>query len=270
MGSGILRRLVDAGFDVTAFDVRPEARARADELGARSTDRLERLGEHALVALVVVNDEQALDVAARLLPELGEGSTLVVHSTVLPETMAELERQAGRHGIGVVDAPVTGGAVAAAEGRLALLVGGEDEPVERALPELEALGTVHRMGPLGTGQKMKIVNNMMQFGHYALAHEGLKLAEALGIDPERARAVAVDGSASCHTLRHLDRIDALNAAQRDTRASWLGKDAWFALLLGKELEVRLPVSAVVYQVMHGYVEERVERVRAAGNPVPVA
>jgi 3-hydroxyisobutyrate dehydrogenase-like beta-hydroxyacid dehydrogenase len=259
MGAAMIKRQIAVGHQITAYDVSAEALARIEGLGARPVAGLEELADQDLVAIIVLNDEQVLDVAGRLVPVLPSGSTLVIHSTVLPRTILAVEALAIERGIGVVDAPVTGASWAAERGEVNVLVGGADETIDACSFELEALGPVFRMGALGSGEAMKIVNNMMQLGHYALAHEGLRLAETLGIDPERARVAALAGSGSSWTLANLDKLDALNAAAGTGRESWFGKDTWLALLLGHDVKVRLPVAAVVYQLMHGYVAERRER-----------
>src|SRR5699024_293003 len=100
-----------------------------------------------------------------------------------------------------VDAPVSGGEVGAQEGSLTIFVGGEDDAVHRAMPLLEILGgRISHMGPAGAGQATKVINQIIVGLTIEAVAEGLALADASGIDPERVRAALDGGFASSRIL----------------------------------------------------------------------
>jgi 3-hydroxyisobutyrate dehydrogenase len=111
------------------------------------------------------------------------GSVLVIHSTILPQTCERLAAQAEARGIAVLDAPVSGGGAGAAAGTLTVMCGGSEETFAKALPVLESFaGKTVLLGPVGSGQRAKIVNNALMAANMGLAHAALSLGEELGID----------------------------------------------------------------------------------------
>ena len=138
-----------------------------------------------LVCLCVRDDADVMDVALErgLIAAMRRGAALVVHSTVHPDTCRELEAEAGPRGIDVLDAPVSGGAGPALERSLTVMVGGRREAFERCRPVFESYGDpVVHLGPLGSGQLCKLINNALFTANLKLASDGLSLAESLGLD----------------------------------------------------------------------------------------
>ena len=128
---------------------------------------------------------------------------MVVMSTVSPETPLELGRRLKAYGVGVVDAPVSGGPEAAAHGALAVMVGGEDADVAAVRPVLAALGShVVHVGPAGHGELAKLVNNLIGSAIAVATAEGLALAARSGLDVERAREAIEGGSGGSWILAH--------------------------------------------------------------------
>jgi len=269
MGFPIAMRLVEQGFDVVVHDLREEALARAAERGARTAASLAELArECRVVSVVLVDDDQVrVTVAGEggLLDLLPRGSAVVVQATVLPSTVIDLGAPAAERGIDLIDAPVSGGSVRAEEGALAVMVGGEDAAVERCLPMLEPQGNVHRMGPLGSGQVMKLVNNIMFGGAKAFAFEGFKLAAAYGIEESVVREVASHGTGDSFFLHHVEHIDDLlvNHTLAGTDALWdiFSKDSWSALTAAHDRSLRLPLVGLLTQLYAGLHQERLELVR---------
>jgi 3-hydroxyisobutyrate dehydrogenase len=182
IGRGLASAVAAAGLPLAVLDVRTEATEPFADRGRICTTPAEigRLSEVLLVS--VVTDEQVLSVVEGALPAMPPGSAVVVVSTVKLETVEQVADLAARAGVGVVDCGVSGGPVAAAEGVLVSMVGGDDGAVERARPAIEAFSSVVvRMGPLGSGQRAKLARNLIQYGSWYAAHEGMRLAEAAGI-----------------------------------------------------------------------------------------
>ena len=146
-------------------------------------------------------------VLAGMAPE----SVLVVHSTIGTDECAELAREAGRGGVQVIDAPVSGGGAAAAAGSLTVYVGGAQSGVDRARPVLETYGNpVLHMGPLGSGLRTKLINNALNAAHFALAHDAMATGKALGLDVGRLGEALKSGSGRSFSLEILVGLGSLD------------------------------------------------------------
>jgi 3-hydroxyisobutyrate dehydrogenase len=204
IGRGFVTSLVRAGFPVAVYDVDAAALALASETGAtpaRSPAELARASDVVLLALPDTPEIlAALD--SGLEAGLQPGSTLVVTSTVSPATPVGLEERLASVGVGVLDAPVSGGPAKAAAGELAIMVGGPPEVFERCRPVLEALAShlVH-VGPTGHGEIAKLVNNLMGAVIAVGIAEGLTLAAKSGADVRAVCDGVAGGSGSSWILR---------------------------------------------------------------------
>jgi 3-hydroxyisobutyrate dehydrogenase len=144
---------------------------------------------------------------------------VVIHSTVAPTTPAALADLAAGHGVLVVDAPVSGGAMGAADGTLAIMVGGSPEAFARCEETLRAMGSeVVHAGPIGAGTTMKLARNLLHFVAFTAATEAQRLAEAGGLD-----LVALG-----RVVRHTDAITGGPGAimHRDTARPMAADDPW--------------------------------------------
>jgi 3-hydroxyisobutyrate dehydrogenase len=205
MGAPIARRLARCGFDVTGCDINAQMLAEFDEPGTeRSVDPMETARQADLLGICVRTDAQlkALVDGGKLFEALGEGGTVILHSTVSPDLARSLAAQAKQYGVGFVDVGVSGGGPAAIEGQLSLFVGGEDAYVERARPWLEAIGkSLAHLGPVGRGQEGKLLNNLISIANYGMSAALMDVAEGLGFDlPQLSDALAA-GSAQSFALK---------------------------------------------------------------------
>ncbi|GIX38712.1 MAG: oxidoreductase [Silanimonas sp.] len=150
-----------------------------------------------VVALCVSADADVLENVDGLAAVLPSGAIVIDHSTVAVETAREAARRLAARGIGFLDAPVSGGVEGARNGRLSVMVGGDEATLERARPVLEAYGArIALMGPTGAGQAAKAVNQILVAGINEAVCEGLAFAEKLGLDPERLLPTLMAGAAS--------------------------------------------------------------------------
>ena len=247
-----LRLASNDAIELTVYDVAPDPVAELEKAGARAASSVAALAAGADVVCVMVrDDDQVRDVLGEILGVSGDGQTVVIHSTVAPETPAALADTAARHGVLVVDAPVSGGAMGAADGTLAIMVGGSDEAFAAAKPALDAMGSlVTHAGPIGAGTKFKLARNLMHFVAFTAATEASRLAEAAGLDLVELGKV----------VRHTDAITGGPGAimHRATTAPiakddfWYGvfdhvralgeKDLTFAIALADELDVDVPMA----------------------------
>jgi 3-hydroxyisobutyrate dehydrogenase len=255
IGRGLASAVAAAGLPLAVLDVRTEATEPFADRGRICTTPAEigRLSEVLLVS--VVTDEQVLSVVEGALPAMPPGSAVVVVSTVKLETVEQVADLAARAGVGVVDCGVSGGPVAAAEGVLVSMVGGDDGAVERARPAIEAFSSVVvRMGPLGSGQRAKLARNLIQYGSWYAAHEGMRLAEAAGIPLTKLAKVVREsdahiGGASRLMFRSTTapftaEDDAGIVAAMAAGAALAHKDLAAALDLAGQLGIDLPLAGL--------------------------
>jgi 3-hydroxyisobutyrate dehydrogenase-like beta-hydroxyacid dehydrogenase len=239
-----LRLAAASDIELLVYDVAPEPVAELAAAGAKTVDSVGDLAAAVDVVCVMVRDDDQVRAVA---DDVGPGVVLVIHSTVAPATPAELAAR----GLTVLDAPVSGGPMGAADGSLAIMVGGSDDAVAAARPALDAMGSkVVHAGPLGAGTRMKLARNLIHFVAFAAVTEAQQLAEAAGLD-----LVALGD-----VVRHTDAITGGPGAimHRDTTAPlspddfWYGvldhvralgeKDLGFAIELADELAVDVPLA----------------------------
>lgn len=179
MGSAIAERLAATGFDVIGHDLRAIPVPGVTKGGPGT------LGAVDVLISSLPADEQVLAVLDDAVLRRLAGGILVEASTTLPDTVREIAERARRHGVAVLDVPVSGSPGNARDGRLTLLAGGDPVVLDRASPVLAALGTVQVAGDVGDGKITKLVNNMMAMGNMAVAAEAFALGERLGMEPRR-------------------------------------------------------------------------------------
>ena len=253
IGRPMALRLASAeGIDLRVYDVVPEPVEELVAVGATASPSVAALAAAVDVVCVMVrDDDQVRDVLGEARGVAGGGQTDVIHSTAAPSTTTALEDTAIRHGVKVLDAPVSGGPMGAADGTLAIMVGGSAEAFEAARPALEAMGSkVVHAGPIGAGTRFKLARNLMHFVSFGAAMEASRLAEAAGLDvAELGRVVrhtdAITGGPGAIMLRDttapIARDDFWYGVMEHVRA--LGeKDLGFAIALADELGVDVPLA----------------------------
>lgn len=221
-----LRLVSDEATELWVYDVMAEPVAELAAAGARAAGSVADLAVSVDVVSVMVRDDgQVGDVLDQVLavpggrPE-GRPLTVVIHSTVAPDIPAVLAARAAPSGVRVVDAPVSGGAMGAARGELAILVGASDEAFAEAEPVLRLMGSqVVHAGPVGAGTRMKLARNLLHFVSFTAATEAQRLAEAAGLD-----LVALG-----QVVRHTDSVTGGPGAimHRSTAAPIPVGDFWF-------------------------------------------
>jgi len=188
MGAPMARRLVDAGYELVVTDAVSEAVARfaAGSKCERAASPQSIGGRCPIVITMLPNGQIVREVllgANGLAPRLAPGSVAIDMSSSSPIGTRELSADLATIGIALVDAPVSGGVKKAADGMLAIMVGGEAEPVTRVRPILEAMGKVFATGPSGSGHAMKALNNFLSAANLAIAAEAVIAGQRFGLDP---------------------------------------------------------------------------------------
>jgi 2-hydroxy-3-oxopropionate reductase len=179
-----------------------------------------------------------------------EGSLFVDMSTISPVVSQEIARVAKEKGIGILDAPVSGGDVGAIEGTLSIMVGGSDEDFERARPLFEAVGrTVVHVGGPGAGQVVKAANQVVVALTIEAVSEALVLGSKAGVDPAKVLDVLSGGLAANRVME----VRRKNFLEHDFTPGFgidlHHKDLGIALVAGREYGVPLPVTALVDQML---------------------
>jgi 3-hydroxyisobutyrate dehydrogenase len=199
MGAGMAANLLKAGFSLSVYN-RTAAKARAlTDAGARLAATPAEAAKDASVIISMLSDDAAsrevwlgIDGA---LETVKRGAILIESSTVSPAWITELAEAASLRGIDLLDAPVTGSRTQAEGGQLSFLVGGGDAALEKARPVLKPMSKeIIHLGPLGSGAKMKLINNFLCGVQVASLAEGLTWIERSGLDREKALAVLKSGA----------------------------------------------------------------------------
>ncbi|MFN9774215.1 MAG: NAD(P)-dependent oxidoreductase [Burkholderiales bacterium] len=206
MGRGVAMNLIAKGHELIGFDVQPAMRPWLEDRGGRFVETLAEMGARCDVVIsFVVNDAQTEAVLfgeGGLVGALSENSVFVACSTMPPAYVRGLGDRLKSHGIALVDAPVTGGAVGAAKGTLTIMGAGDSSAFARVRPYLEAFGSnVHHLGETpGAGAQLKVINQLLCGVHLAAAGEALALAKRQGLPLDKTLEILRSGSASSWML----------------------------------------------------------------------
>jgi 3-hydroxyisobutyrate dehydrogenase-like beta-hydroxyacid dehydrogenase len=199
------RRIVEGGYDLTLWARRPASlEPYADTAAETAGTPAELAAASDLVCVCVVGDDDVREVVygdTGVLAGLAPGAMIAIHSTVHPDTCREIAEKAAAQGVSVLDAPVSGGAPAVEQGKLLVMVGGEEADAERARPVFATYADpIVHLGPLGSGQVTKILNNLLFTANLGSALSTLELGESLGIPRVRLAEVLSGGSATSKAL----------------------------------------------------------------------
>jgi 3-hydroxyisobutyrate dehydrogenase len=268
MGGAIAERILEKGFPLIVYDLRAEAIAPLTRRGAAAAASLPTLAAACnLVFICVVDDRQVIAlVRDHLASVLREGSVVVIVSSVHPETMLEVQRllprdAQGNAAIPLLDSPVSGSRPAAAAGTLTLMIGGEESVVGRIRPVLEAFSErIFLTGPLGSGQAMKIANNLMLHMNHLVALEAVRFARSQGISETALIEVVNSSSGRSWVTETWGLIDDMyrDHPQSGTTAIYdmMVKEMWNAVLLSRSTGTWLPLTSLGVQIGRAFHIER--------------
>ncbi|WP_280360957.1 NAD(P)-dependent oxidoreductase [Nocardia wallacei] len=244
MGRPMIERLARSGHMVRAVGRSAESRSALGELGAEPVETVAAAAEGADVFVVCVfSDEQVREVCldGPVLSALPHGAVLVVHTTGSPDTVAAIADAARPHGLEVVDAPVSGGPHNIAAGQLTVFAGGTDAAVHRAREVLSAYADpVLHVGPLGSGQRVKLVNNTLFAAQIGLVADAIRLGSQLGLDESTLLDALPHASSSGRALASIAAKGAVDTF-RTSVGEFLGKDIAVARTLAAELGADLGI-----------------------------
>ncbi len=254
MGRPMAKNLMAAGYEMVVHNRSHEkAEALAANDSAEVADSPREVAERCAVVITMLPGPPEVErvVAGEdgLLAGAEEGSLIVDMSTSSPTLAEDLARRAGERGIGMLDAPVSGGDVGAIEGTLSIMAGGSEEDFERARPLFGVMGkTVTHTGPPGTGQVVKACNQVVVALAIEAVSEALVLGSKAGVDPAKILGVLSGGLAGNRVME----VKRKNFLGQDFepcgKVDFHRKDLGIALSAAREYGVALPAAAVVDQM----------------------
>ena len=258
MGAPMASRLLRAGYRVRVHNRTRERETPLAEEGAERAATPREAAEGAQFVITMVSDTPDLEQVVLgddgVINGMSPGSLLVDMSTVSPAAAREISARLLEKGVAMLDAPVSGGSEGAQQGTLSIMVGGSDADLERARPLLEQLGkAVTLVGPAGSGQLTKAINQVIIAGTYAAVAEGLALGLKAGIDIGAAHEAVSGGAAGSWGLTNRGPNMIQNEYPLGFRTRLHRKDLGIALEAARELGVPIPIAAYVEQLETGLV-----------------
>jgi 3-hydroxyisobutyrate dehydrogenase len=250
MGGPMARHLVQAGHDVTGFNRSPEkAQVWAEATGGRFAARVADAADGAeMLILCVGNDDDVRQVVAEALPHLAVGAVIVDHTTTSARVAREMARLASDQGRAFIDAPVSGGQAGAENGQLSVMAGGEPGALTRVEPVLMAYSkAVKHMGPSGSGQLTKMVNQIAIAGVVQGLAEAVHFAEVAGLDPNAAYDAISKGAAQSWQMDNRWKTMAERRFDFGFAVDWMRKDLGLVLDEARANGAHLSMTALVDQ-----------------------
>ena len=249
MGNPMAGNIVKAGFPMTVFDLNPKAMQNlldAGAKGARSANDVVDQAEIVLTSLPASPDVEASYLnPGGLVDRAKPGTILIDLSSVLPSTPRKIEPKAKARGVHFLEAPVSGGVSGARAATLAIMVGGDAAPLERARPVLRAMGpNIFHVGPVGAGNTIKAINNMMACVNGLAMMEGLALGVKAGLDPMMVYEVVKASSGGSKALERIPKAIVPRDFDPGFKVALMNKDLETFNTIAKELHVPVSFSNV--------------------------
>ncbi|MEA2873503.1 MAG: 3-hydroxyisobutyrate dehydrogenase [Hyphomicrobiales bacterium] len=238
------------GHEVTAYNrTFAKAESWAKEFGGKAAKTAEQAAEgQDLVMMCVGNDDDVRKVAGAAFPKVKKGAVFVDHTTASAEVARELYADAKKRGFDFIDAPVSGGQAGAQNGVLTVMCGGDAEAYGRAETVIAAYARMCKLlGPAGSGQLTKMVNQICIAGVVQGLAEGIHFAKKAGLDVEAVIETISKGAAQSWQMEN--RYKTMNAGKYDFgfAVNWMRKDLSISLAEARRSGAHLPVAALVDQ-----------------------
>jgi 3-hydroxyisobutyrate dehydrogenase len=253
MGLPMARNLLKAGFELTVWN---RTASRADDLvaeGATTASSPAEVARASEVTVSCVSDSPDVEQIALgpdgVIEGAASGSVYIDCSTISPAVARTVGERLAERGVHMLDAPVSGGDVGAQQGTLSIMVGGEADVFARCKPVFEAMGrTIVHVGPSGSGQVVKLCNQVAGGLHLLAMSEAIALCRSAGVDPARMLEAVSAGAASSWMLQNL----APRVLQQDYSPGFMvrlqQKDLRLVLDAARETHAVLPGTALVHQL----------------------
>ena len=249
MGNPMAANVLKAGFPMTVFDMNPKAMENLIQAGARRGGSANDAVDGADVVLTSLPASPDVEAAylqpGGLVERAKPGTILIDLSSVLPSTPRKIEPQAKKRGVHFLEAPVSGGVTGARAATLAIMVGGDREALSRAEPVLKAMGpNVFHVGPVGAGNTVKAINNMMACVNSAAMMEGFVLGVKAGLDPMTIYEVVKASSGGSKAIERIPRALIPRDFEPGFKVTLMNKDLETFHTIAKELHVPVTFSTL--------------------------
>jgi 3-hydroxyisobutyrate dehydrogenase len=253
MGAAMAGHLVRAGLPLTVWNRSPGRTGDLTALGAVEATDPAAVAAASDVVVVCVSDtpdvEGVLFGPAGVVAGARPGTLVIDCSTIAPAATRDYSVRLAERGVDLVDAPVSGGSEGAQNATLTIFVGGEQAAVDRARPILAILGkTITHVGPVGAGQAVKAVNQVILAGTYLGVAEGIVLAIKAGLDVEQVVSALSGGAAQSWVLTNRSGRMLANDYPLGFKVALHLKDLGIGLGLADELAADLPVTRLCAEI----------------------
>ena len=254
MGSRMVKRLMDAGHQVTGYNRTKSKATWLIEAGMRWADTPKAVAEGSDVTFSMVTNTKALQAVTEgdtgILAGLGPGKIYIDMSTVSPTASQALAERVAALGAQMLDAPVSGSVTTLEEGKLSVMVGGDADAFEKARPYLQDIGPkVTHVGKNGLAVSMKIATNLSLAVQMLAFSEGVLLAEKSGIKRETAVEVLTNSVIASPMVKYRGPFVLEMPEEAWFDVNMMQKDMKLALELGQTLDVPLPTTAVTNELL---------------------
>jgi len=260
MGKPMAKNLIDAGYEVIAFDLNEDALNEVVEYGGQRGKSVLDVAEKSEVILTMLpNSPQVLDVVlgqGGLIEVVKDGQILVDMSSISPLASRKVDEELQPKGIGVLDAPVSGGQEKAEKGTLAFMVGGKEEVFNKVKDILKVMGgSVTLVGGIGAGQITKLVNQSIVAVNIAAVAEALSLGKKAGVDPKNIFEAIKGGLAGSQCLE--DKAPRMFDGFYDPgfKMKLHVKDLTNTFETSREFNTAMPLTSLVMEMMQSLIAE---------------
>jgi 3-hydroxyisobutyrate dehydrogenase len=257
MGWPMAACLVKANYPLVPFDIRPAQRQNfIDTVGGESVESLAQLGRQCDVVINILPNsavvEEVLFGADSVASGLREGAVVIDMTSGMPEATIRMAERLAKQGVRLFDAPVSGGVPRATSGELTIMAGGERSVIDDSLPILEAMGSVIRTGPTGSGHAMKALNNLVSAGGFLIGIEALLVGTKFGIDPEKMVDILnVSSGVNNSTQKKFKQYVLTRGFDSGFSIQLMVKDLVIALDLARQQGVNVPFAALCRELWGG-------------------
>jgi 3-hydroxyisobutyrate dehydrogenase-like beta-hydroxyacid dehydrogenase len=250
MGAPMAGHLLAAGHEVVVWN---RTSSKTDSWTAKFggggvVDSHDAVADADFVFMCLGDDPDVRTVATHVLKNMRDGSVLIDHTTASADLARTLSEVAMGHGVDFIDAPLSGGQAGAENGQLAIMCGGEPSVFERVEPVMQAYAkSVTLIGPMGSGQLAKMVNQLCIAGVVQGLSEGLHFAQKAGLDAEKVIGAIRGGAAQSWQMENRWETMTQGEFEHGFAVDWMRKDLRIALDEARRNGAQLPVGALVDQ-----------------------
>ena len=258
MGAPMALNVLKAGHEVVVHNRTREKELPLADAGALRADTPREAAAGAEIIITCVSDTPDVEAivlgAEGIIQAAPAGSLMIDMSTISPTATRHMAATLTGKEIRMIDAPVSGGSEGAQNGTLAIMVGGEAEDVQHAMPVLEAMGkTITHVGGIGSGQITKAINQVILAGTFMGVAEGMVLGMKAGLDMQKVTEAISGGAAGSWVLSNRAMNMVNNTYPLGFRTRLHHKDLRIALEAARDLGVTLPASALMDQIENGII-----------------